>query len=162
MAATKSNRYWLKRTTHGRTRAFKDAEALWSACVDYFDWVEENPLYSTEVMKFQGEATLVRVPKLRAMTIQGLCLHIGITTETWGQYRKADHDFSDITKQVDMIIRTQKFEGAAADLFNASIIARDLGLSEKLHAETKLQADSSFTDVLRSISEQTLDLGAKA
>ena len=29
------------------------------------------------------------------------------------------------------IIRTQKFAGAAADLLNANIIARDLGLADK-------------------------------
>ena len=29
------------------------------------------------------------------------------------------------------IIKTQKFEGAAAELLNANIIARDLGLADK-------------------------------
>jgi hypothetical protein len=36
-----------------------------------------------------------------------------------------------VTTRVDEIIRTQKFQGAAADLLNPNIIARDLGLSEK-------------------------------
>ena len=33
--------------------------------------------------------------------------------------------------QVEDIIRTQKFEGASAELLNVSIIARDLGLADK-------------------------------
>ena len=32
---------------------------------------------------------------------------------------------------MDEIIRTQKFEGASADLLNPNIIARDLGLADK-------------------------------
>ncbi len=35
------------------------------------------------------------------------------------------------TTRVDEIIRTQKFQGASADLLNANIIARDLGLADK-------------------------------
>lgn len=33
--------------------------------------------------------------------------------------------------EAEEIIRRQKFEGAAADLFNPNIIARDLGLADK-------------------------------
>lgn len=112
-------------------------------------------------MKFQGVATLVCVPKTRAMTVQGCCLFIGITTETWGRYCKPDQDFSGITKNVDMTIRTQKFEGAAADLFNSSIIARDLGLVGKQQNETTVQSRDSFAEILRAISQQRLDLSAE-
>ncbi len=161
MAFASNNEYWRLRSSHGRKRSFSSADALWSACVAYFEWVEANPLYSTQVMKFQGEATLVKVPKPRAMTIEGLCLHIGVSRETWGQYRKPDHDFSDVCSEVEMVIRTQKFEGAAADLFNASIIARDLGLVDKRENETVVQTADPLTEIMHAISQQRLDLSAK-
>ena len=60
----------------------------------------------------------------------GLCIFLDISQETWFDYSKKK-DFSDVTKKIDKIIRTQKFEGASADLLNANIIARDLGLAER-------------------------------
>lgn len=82
------------------------------------------------IISFQGEATHVPVAKMRAMTVSSLCIFLDISVRTWAEYR-AKEDFSPITTRVDEIIRTQKFQGAAADLLNPNIIARDLGLSDK-------------------------------
>lgn len=79
---------------------------------------------------FQGVVTQEEVPKMRAMTIGGLCIYLGISDETWRDYRSKE-DFSGIVSQVEKIIYEQKFTGAAADLLNSNIIARDLGLSDK-------------------------------
>jgi hypothetical protein len=67
---------------------------------------------------------------MRAMTVSGLCIFLDISPKTWAEYR-AREDFTPIASRVDEIIRTQKFQGAAADLLNPSIIARDLGLADK-------------------------------
>jgi len=130
MGAPQGNRFWEQRSSHGRNPIFENSEQLWEACVEYFEWVESNPLKQGELVKYQGKAKLQELPKMRAMTISGLCIFLGISRDTWSQYRDKD-GFSDITDQVDEIIRTQKFEGAAADLLNANIIARDLGLKEQ-------------------------------
>ncbi len=114
----------------GRPRRFPTPEDLWKACEGYFRWVADNPLHEERVFHFQGEITRVAVSKMRAMTITGLCLHLGITHQMWSEHRQRD-GYTAITDAVDGIIRQQKFEGAAADLFNANIIARDLGLMEK-------------------------------
>jgi len=161
MPAPKGNQYWQRARRNGRRPTYETADTLWEACCEYFEWVEENPLYTTDTVKFQGEARIIKVPKPRAMTIQGLCLFIGLTHETWAQYRKRDQDFSEVTLQVDAIIRTQKFEGAAADLFNASIISRDLGLAEQQAVDTSLQVGPSLSDILDDVAQQRLDLKAK-
>ena len=67
---------------------------------------------------------------MRAMTIAGLCLFLGISHETWSNYRDKK-DFIGVTTWAEQIIYNQKFTGAAADMLNANIIARDLGLSDK-------------------------------
>lgn len=130
MAAPAGNQFWKMRSTHGRSPIFASPDDLWTACDEYFDWVHDNPLMETELVKFQGDAKPVAVPKMRAMTISGLCIFLDITNASWFEYAKRK-DFIDITARVTEIIRTQKFEGASADLLNANIIARDLGLSEK-------------------------------
>jgi len=130
MAAPKGNQFWKARTKHGRDKLFSSADALWDACKEYFQWVEDNPLYEMKAFSFHGIVTQKPIPKMRAMTISGLCIFLDITTTTWYDWRN-DKDFSDIITRVEEIIRTQKFEGASADLLNANIIARDLGLADK-------------------------------
>jgi hypothetical protein len=64
------------------------------------------------------------------MTIGGLCLFLDISQQAWSEY-KSREGFGEVTKQIDETIRNQKFQGAAADLLNANIIARDLGLADR-------------------------------
>lgn len=99
------------------------------ACQQYFQWVQDNPLQEEKVFVFQGRVTRANVSKMRAMTIGGLCIFLGISKDTWNSYRNSE-DFSAIACEVDEIIRDQKFTGAAADLLNPNIIARDLGLKD--------------------------------
>lgn len=130
MAAPIGNRFWEARSSHGRKPLFETPEILWDACVEYFGWVEENPLYEAQAFAYQGKVTLQELPKMRAMTIAGLCIFLDIDATTWAEYRNRE-GFTPITTRVDEIIRTQKFQGAAADLLNPNIIARDLGLADK-------------------------------
>lgn len=130
MAAPTGNKFWEARSSHGRDPKFGTPEELWLACCEYFEWVEANPLWEDKLVTFQGAATHEPVAKMRAMTIASLCIFLDIGVQTWHDYR-AKQDFPEVTKRVDEIIRTQKFQGAAADLLNPNIIARDLGLADK-------------------------------
>jgi hypothetical protein len=130
MSAPKGNEFWKARSTHGRKPIFPDAETLWEACVEYFEWVEANPLYEDSVQSYQGNVKHEPLAKMRAMTVTGLCTFLDISLQAWTEYRTRD-GFGDVTTRVDQIIRDQKFSGAAAGLLNANIIARDLGLTEK-------------------------------
>lgn len=130
MAAPKGNRFWQARSSHGRKPIFSDPEALWVACCEYFEWVEANPLQEDKLVTFQGAATHEPVAKMRAMTLDGLYIFLDIDRSTWADYRNKK-DFSTVVTRVESVIRSQKFAGAAADLLNANIIARDLGLSDK-------------------------------
>lgn len=124
------NNFWKARSSHGRKPIFETPEDLWSACVEYFEWVEANPLYERKVFHNGGKVVHADVPKLRAMTLSGLRIFLGIGEQTWVDYVQRA-DFSGVTAMAYEIIKTQKFEGAAADQFNANIIARDLGLTDK-------------------------------
>lgn len=128
------NKFWLRRSTHGRNPIFANPEQLWEVACEYFEWVEDNPLQEEKVFHSQGDITRTNIARMRAMTQAGLCLFLDISDDTYVNYRDKDEDengFLGVTKKIDATIRSQKFAGAAADMLNANIIARDLGLSEK-------------------------------
>lgn len=128
--APAGNRFWRLRSSHGRKPVFTSPDQLWSACCEYFEWVEDNPLLEMKPFAYQGVVIQEPVAKMRAMTIEGLCLFLDITRQTWINYRGRE-DFLEVVERVEHVIRQQKFQGAAADLLNPNIIARDLGLTEK-------------------------------
>ncbi|CAI1023336.1 DNA-packaging protein [Serratia ficaria] len=159
MAAPKGNRFWEARSSHGRNPIFGSPDELWSACAEYFDWIEDNPLYETKAFAFQGVVTQEAIPKMRAMTIIGLCLFLDIDRSTWYAL-KAKEGFSDITTRAEEVIYNQKFSGAAADLLNANIIARDLGLKEQSQVED-VTPDKGDRDKRRSRIKELLSRGGR-
>lgn len=130
MSAPAGNQFWKERSSHGRAPIFATPDDLWAACCEYFDWVEKNPLHEAQAFAYQGTVKVEALPKMRAMTLSGLCIFLDIDRKTWAAYAQRN-DFIPVTTRVDEIIRTQKFEGASAGLLNPSIIARDLGLADK-------------------------------
>ena len=130
MAAPEGNQFWQARSSHGRNPKFETADDLWDACIEYFEWVDNNPLETADKVTFQGVGTLMMIPKMRAMTQNGLFLFLGISPQTWANYRERD-GFLEITARVESVIYEQKFTGAAADMLNPNIIARELGLADK-------------------------------
>lgn len=160
MSAPAGNQFWKQRSSHGRKPIFGGADELWEACCEYFDWVEANPLYEDKLVTFQGAATHEPCAKMRAMTISGLCIFLDISIQAWTEYRERE-GFGEVTSRVDEIIRTQKFQGAAAELLNPNIIARELGLAEKNDGELTLKADASIAGLMARVAASGARLSAK-
>lgn len=148
------NRFWEARSSHGRNPIFATPDDLWCAVAEYFAWVDDNPLREEKV--FNGKDGIARadVAKMRAMTISGMCIFLDIARRTWDDYRERP-DYLPVVTRAEEIIRTQKFEGASADLLNPNIIARDLGLVDKLEATgkdgTALSPEASPTDMAKAL-----------
>lgn len=157
MAAPKGNRFWEARSSHGANPIFQHPNDLWDACLEYFDWVERNPLQEEKIVQSGGKAKNMKLAKMRAMTISGICIFLDIDETTWRGWRLDREDLIPIIARVERIIRTQKFEGASADLLNANIIARDLGLADKQDVDqnTKISADDSLASVLAAVDGRT-------
>lgn len=115
MAAPEGNQFWKLREVHGRPCTYESADALWVDCEEYFS-LRSKLEWNRQPLPF---------------TQASLCLFLGITQETWTQWRKPDHDFSEVVARVDDIIRDQKMTGAIVGAYNHNIIARDLGLADK-------------------------------
>ena len=135
------NSFWMKRSTHGRKPIFGTPEDLFDACLQYFKYVEESPLQEEKAFAYKGFVTKENVSKMRAMTIMGLTIFLGISEDAWSLYRKRE-GFIGVCKEVENIIYQQKLTGASADLLNASIIARHLGLKDHQDISSK---DGSMT-----------------
>lgn len=148
------NQFWKARSKHGRDKIFKTPEELWSACEEYFQWVEDNPLWEIKSYMYQGAPVQDQVPKMRAMTIGGLCIFLDIDRSTWTAW-KTQEDFSSVVARVEEVIRDQKFTGASADLLNPNIIARDLGLVDKREEkQVKSLSDCDDDELDRIIRER--------
>lgn len=159
MSAPLGNQFWKVRSSHGRNPIFASPDAMWEAACEYFEWVEANPLYEDKLTSYQGVNTHEPVAKMRAMTIDGLCLFLDIGVQTFHDYKARD-DFSEVTARIERVIRSQKFAGAAADLLNANIIARDLGLVDKTDVKVALVSDLTDDELDREIA--TLLAGPQA
>lgn len=72
-----------KLAVRGRPRAYASALELEDEIEKYFEWCEDNKRMPTTV---------------------GVCLFLNITRETWYQYAKPEHDYSDTIKSADLQI----------------------------------------------------------
>jgi len=163
MAATPGNQFWKARAKHGRDKLFETPELLWEAACEYFQWCDDNPLYERKAFAFQGMITTEDMPKMRAYTLGGLCLFLDCSENYFRQFKSAEredkHDFVTVIERIEKTIYNQKFTGAAADLLNPNIIARDLGLSDK--TETKVEATVAQIDYSK-LSDAALEEIANA
>lgn len=156
---TQGNRFWQARSSAGPKPIFADPEPLWAACCEYFEWVETHPLQEAKAFSYEGQITVASLPKMRALTIGGLCIFLDINRATWNEWRKSRSDLHEVITRVEEIIFQQKFEGAAADLLNPNIIARDLGLADKRElagpngGPMRIDATKMSTEALRELAE---------
>jgi hypothetical protein len=157
MAAPKGNQFWRKRSSHGPKPKFEDPEVLWSACEEYFDWVARTPLKEDRLVRGPtGKVTHRKLERMRAMSLQALCIFLDLSHATWHRYRSRD-GFGEIMNRAESVIRTQKFEGAAARLLAGNIIARDIRLGEReatdsdesKEAKDKANADEYHSKITR-------------
>jgi hypothetical protein len=137
------NCVWKTRLSVGRMPVFADAGALWAACVEYFCWVEDNPLYEDRLVVFQGIVSHVPVARMRAMTKRGLCLFLGIDHRTWNAWKHDRPELVPAIEQVESVIWVHKFNGAAAGLLNPNIITRELSHADNRHPMPEGSFESS-------------------
>ena len=157
MPAPKGNRFWEVRSKHGKDKILKTPKIMWEAACEYFQWSEDNPLVEEKIFNYQGEIVIGKINKMRAMTMQGLCIFMDISTSSYYDY-KSREGYSAVIKKIDEIIYTQKFSGAAADMLNANIIARDLGLADKKEVKEVTDDLDSMEKISAYLKENGIDV----
>lgn len=140
MGAPAGNRFWERRSKHGRDKLFATPDLMWKAAGEYFQWCIDNPLIEID---FVGkDAIQVEKPKMRAFTLHGLTLYLDCNLQYFGDFKKTcDKDFSLVITRIEQIIYDQKFSGAAAGFLKENLIARDLGLADKKDIEGQIRIE---------------------
>lgn len=162
-------RDWNKLKKVGRPKAIPTPERLWELACDYFEDVDNNPITKEELIKggmFAGDKGTVNLQ--RPYTFEGLEVYLylnGIISKlddyranTYGNYS----EFQDVVRVIEKTIRTQKFEGASAGIFNASIISAELGIAKKIEQTVTVEQplfpeDSTGRVVTQAEDESLLD-----
>jgi DNA-packaging protein gp3 len=121
------NKAWEARATSaGPAPRFADGESLWKACVEYFEWVEDNPLVEMRLVTWKGRTTQVPLHRVRAMTKGDLCRSLGIACTTWRSWKRDRSDLSETIERVESVIWSWQFDHAAAGLLDAAMVIRQL------------------------------------
>jgi hypothetical protein len=135
MAAPIGNQFWKLRSKHGRNKLFETPQLLLEAAYEYFEWCHEHPWVKTETNIGINKNYVKSIPTERPFTLSGLCLYCHASSTYWKEFRsnckETSKDFLPVIETIEEIIYTQKFEGAAIGVFNANLIARELGLKEQ-------------------------------
>jgi len=152
MAAPKGNKFWELRSKHGRDKLFATPQLMWEAACEYFQWCNDNPLIEVQ---YVGGGKRVRVPKIRPYTLQGLTSYMDTHTVYFNhfeaalnkkrlyaiaegatvQFTETDEDFYQVCTRIREVIFRQQFEGAASGFLKENIIARSLGIADKVKTD---------------------------
>jgi hypothetical protein len=141
MPAPIGNQFWKLRSKHGRDKLFASPSLLWKAACEYFEHTDARKWVKKDWVG--KDAFEVERETETPYTLTGLCLYLDCSDTYFNHFAKLlegredqeSKDFIEIITRIRQICYTQKFEGAAVGAFNASIIARDLGLKEKTENE---------------------------
>jgi hypothetical protein len=152
------NKYWMLADPEkiGRPPMFKNPKDLLQKAIDYFEWIDENPI-TTKRTTVSDKGVFVNQDELqRPYTWHGLYAFLGVCNL---DHYKTKKEFSDVLTHIDNIMRSQKFEGASAGIFNANIIARDIGLKEQTDVTTQGDKLGVSTEELRLLWKESLKHG---
>lgn len=159
---TTENNYWLNRKKVGRPKIIKSPKQLWGYFCDYAHHISNNPFKKQDFVRGGDLAgTIVELDTIRPFTWEGFedFLFEKDIIFNLKDYRfnknGAYDEFSAIITRIGDIIYNQKFEGAAVGAFNANIIARDLGLSDK--SEIKADVNNKHQVDYSKLSESALE-----
>lgn len=122
------NKFWRLPKALGRPLQYETPEQLIQKAYEYFDWVDDNPLKLHKVFATGGGWE----KKARAMGIQSLCVHLGISHTTFLNYKKRDDGIGKAANHIQQVMDAWNIEIACSGLGNGNIIARIIGLSEKI------------------------------
>lgn len=130
MPAPKGNSFWQNRTKHGRDKLFSSPKILWEEACKYFEATDSRKWVKKDWVG--KDAFEVERETETPYTKSGIALFLDCDWRTIEALKTdKDKDFLHIITRIEQIIYTQKIEGAAVGAFNANIVARELGLTEK-------------------------------
>lgn len=127
-------------------------DALWAKAYEYFQWAQKKPFVEEKVF---GTGLRMNVKHPKAFTKEGLSVFLGITPRTFDRYcARSEYEF--VTTAIKSVLYDRNFGAAAAGLLNANIIARQLGLAERVAQVPDVQdmTDDQINERYRELLEK--------
>lgn len=148
-------------------------EQLWEAAVDYFKFVDSNPITAKRTLtsgKTQGNK--IEVEYKRPYNLKALCLHCNISERYLDDIKNTYDKNSEwymVMEKIMYIIYAQNLEGAIVDLYNPIIVSKLLnlekpqgGTDEPVKVEIVDSRSNSLSnsesDVLKKLDHGKLDI----
>ena len=147
MAEKDTRKLWQHVNPIGRPPKFRSAKLLWDKAVEYFAWVDSNPIHleggtyvyrrmvrgNDELKKAENNGTAPR-----PYTISGFCTFANICRQ-WADFKKdysaKNEEFCEVINAIENVIRTQQVEGAMVKLYDSNLTARLNGITDKTQTE---------------------------
>lgn len=127
MPFEKGTKVWaLRKSDYNMPRKYQPHELI-PHFNDYAEDVANNPIRVQEWDAKSG--TYYYIDKQRPLTIIAFCHFVGIARSTFDGWSK-DPEYAPVCQVIRDAIYNNKFEGAAVGIFSATIMVRDLGLSD--------------------------------
>lgn len=137
MAAPKGNKFYMNRQKNGRELIYSTPNDLLEKAYGYFKWCDKTPLKRRELVKGGSmSGNIVDIKMDRPYTLVGMCVYLGISKRTFDNYEERE-DYLPIATHIREVIQQNQIEGAVVGNYNANIVARLLGLTDKQEVETK-------------------------
>lgn len=129
-----SNKFW-KQKIKVENSLFAAPENLWAAAKSYFEFCDNNPDIDSKPFHHQGTIVYAEIEKRMPYHLKGLFVFIRISEK---EYNELPDSFNKVKELIENVIFTQKITGAQQGFFDAGVVTRDLGLSEKRENDNKL------------------------
>lgn len=162
MAAPKNHPLWPSKEKFRKPKIFETPEDLLEAAIDYFSWCKDNPLIKKDFIRSGPKGgTIVDIPTDRPYLIEDFCNHAGITVQTFDNYSKKSEyeNYFEVCNVIRQTIFGQNLSGGLAGGFNPMLVARKLGIADKL--ESKVDERRKEIDDLFPPNEELTDENVK-
>ena len=139
-----------KNPHHKNNKYIKSSEKLWDLFKNYVQYEVNNPMYKVEYVGKDGR--IERTPLETPITFEGFECYLADNNviNDLGDYVSNKNDnyseYSTIITRIQKNCFVHNFKGASVGLFNPNIIAKKLGLVDKIQNDIKIE-QGLFPDV---------------
>lgn len=153
--------YWLKRSKRGKPKKLKSPKHLWDLACEYFKSVDDNPFKKNDFIKggeFAG--VIVKLDQMKPYTWVGLENYLfekDIIADLNDYELNTDRNYDEyqpVIRAIKKVIWEQSYSGAASNVFNANIIARQLGLIDQSLSKVEMSGAVDYSKMSPELLEE--------
>jgi len=122
-------------------------EQLAEKFVEFVKWCQDNPIVVKTTTRYaNGNWSEVEDKKPRLISLSAFELYAGVTDSWWAMLSKRARaeEYVRVKAEIKKLCESYQKEMASANLFNANIISRLLGLADKQQVEGKVEYQFKF------------------